>query len=93
MLKFKIDSKTGKILYKVKPKGLPALWVEDGLCKRCERYKKCLGLNALDDHNWEELKFLLDGRDFSDEFIAEVKERFAIDLSALIFEANVACQV
>ena len=92
MRKFKIDPKTGKILYKVRPKGLPAIWVEDGLCKRCEIYKKCVGLSVLDDDNWEELKLLLDCRDFTDEFIDEVKERFEVDLSYLISDTTVDCK-
>ncbi len=91
MREFKVDPKTGKILYKVQPEGLPALWVEDGLCDRCEPYKKCLGLSTLEEEQWRELKAILRIEDLNDELIKAVKEKYDVDLAPLVSEDVFIC--
>ncbi|MDP3557115.1 MAG: hypothetical protein Q8T03_07050 [Bacteroidota bacterium] len=60
MRKFRVDPKTAKVLYKVQPEGLPALWIEDGLCDRCKEYGKCLEVKDLSEEDWFEFKFKIE---------------------------------
>ncbi|MDP3556113.1 MAG: hypothetical protein Q8T03_01995 [Bacteroidota bacterium] len=90
MRESKIDTKTGKTLYKVQPEGLPAIWIADEQCERCESYGKCLGLQNLSEDEWSELSILLNTSALTDSFIEEVKEKYLMDLSCLCSIADIS---
>lgn len=89
MRESKIDPKTGKTLYKVQPDGLPAIWVEDGHCERCEPFGKCLGFQTLSNEDWRDLQTILNVQDLSPSLLQEIRAKFNLDLSCLTQESCV----
>jgi hypothetical protein len=86
MRESKIDKKTGKTLYKVQPDGLPAIWIEDGHCQRCESYGRCLGFQGLTEEDWKDLQQILNTQNLTDALLKELHHKYQLDLSVLKFE-------
>lgn len=59
MAEERIHPESGKRQLKIQPEGLPAIWVEAGLCERCRPYNECLNFNDISDKVWEEINNLL----------------------------------
>ena len=55
----RINPKTGRTEIKLQPPGLPAIWVDEGYCERCEPYGECLGLMELSNEEWETAQQLI----------------------------------
>jgi hypothetical protein len=47
---------TGRKEFYIEPKGLPGYWTALGLCDRCYKYNKCLGLAKLSAEEWQEFE-------------------------------------
>ena len=55
----RLNPNTNRIEVKVQPDGLPAIWITEGYCERCEPYGECLGLLELTDAEWEVAQSLI----------------------------------
>ncbi len=55
----RIHPVTKRVQVKIEPEGLPAIWVDEGYCERCEPYGECLGLMELTEKEWEAAKALI----------------------------------
>ena len=47
---------TGRKEFYIKPDNLPGYWTALGLCDRCYKYNKCLGLANLSQLQWKEFQ-------------------------------------
>lgn len=47
---------TGRKEFYIKPERLPGYWTALGLCDRCYKYNKCLGLSSLNEEEWQEFE-------------------------------------
>ena len=50
----RFNEKTGRKEFYIEPEGLPGYWTALGLCDRCYKYNKCLGLASLKEDEWHE---------------------------------------
>jgi len=55
----RINPVTKRVQVKVEPDGLPAIWVDEGYCERCEPFGECLGLLELTDTEWQAAQNLI----------------------------------
>lgn len=47
---------TGRKEFYIEPEGLPGYWTALGLCDRCYKYNKCLGLASFTEKEWLEFE-------------------------------------
>ena len=52
----RFNEKTGRKEFYIKPEGLPGYWTALGLCDRCYKYNKCIGLASLNEDEWQEFE-------------------------------------
>lgn len=52
----RFNEKTGRKEFYIEPEGLPGYWTALGLCDRCNKYNKCLGLASFTEKEWLEFE-------------------------------------